>query len=357
MVFVPIDKLCPNMILGKDIKIYSYELNDIDLLKEGLSLTSKNIARLKRIGYTGVYIYDSNDVSKLRPENIVDNELKRNAISSIENLFENIDKNNKNISDKLLGHVNDVSEKIVDNIIRSKKYMVNILDLKLYDDYTYHHSLSVSVLSTAIGTSLNLPKKELYELSLCGILHDIGKMQIPHSIISKPSKLTFEEYDVIKEHPVKGGKYIIKNRLVTENIYNGVISHHEKYDGTGYPFGQHGVNIPLFGRIIAVADVYDALTSNRPYRKPVLPSEAIEYIMGNNEIMFDPIVVKAFLRKIAPYPINEYVKLSDGHVGIVIKIYSENPIRPVIKLIDKSHKIYDLFNNINLFNVTIVGTL
>ncbi|QSX07136.1 HD-GYP domain-containing protein [Sedimentibacter sp. zth1] len=355
MIFVPIDRVCKNMVLARDIKIYSYDLKNIDLLKKGLKLSLKSIDRLKHIGYSGIYVYEDNEKTKTleKPKQILNTELREKAIDNIEKLFQHIDNNDK-VNDILLENVNNVSNKIVDNIVHNKRYLVNIIDLKLYDDYTYHHSLSVSVLATSIGISLKLSKKSLYELSLCGILHDIGKIQIPHYIIAKPSKLTFEEFDIIKEHPPKGSNYLIKNRLVTENIYNGVMSHHEKYDGTGYPYKLKGDQIPLFGRIIAIADVYDALTSDRPYRKSVLPSEAIEYIMGNNGIMFDPKIVKAFLMKIAPYPVNECVKLSDGNVGIVTKVYSENPIRPVVKLLNNTNKIYDLYNNLNLMNVTIV---
>lgn len=356
MIFIPINDIRKGMILAKDVKIYNDEINDVDLLKEGLKLTNSNINRLKKFGSVGLYIYDGNENIE-KPMQIIDEALKIEAIGELEKLFSGVDKNPKRVDDFALYSVNDVSAKIVDNILHNKKYLVNIIDLKMYDDYTYHHSLSVSVLATAIGISLDLNDETLYELSLCALLHDIGKTEIPHDLIAKPSKLTKDEFTIIKTHPIKGGKYIIKNNLITESIYNGIVCHHEKYDGTGYPFGIKGREIPLYGRIIAVADVYDALTSSRPYRNPATPSEAIEYIMGGNEIMFDPDIVKAFLRKIAPYPVNDCVKLSNGKIGLVTKVYSENPLRPEIKIIGEDNEYYNLYENQSLYNIVIMQSL
>lgn len=356
MIFIPINDIHEGMILAKDVKIYNHESNDVDLLKEGLRLSNSNINRLKKFGNVGLYIYDGNDNNE-EPIQIIDNALKTEAINELEKLFSSVDKNPKRVDDNALYSVNNVSTKIVDNILHNKKYMVNIIDLKMYDDYTYHHSLSVAVLATAIGLSLDLDDKSIYELSLCALLHDIGKTEVPHDLIAKPSKLTMDEFNIIKTHPIKGGKYIIKNNLITESIYNGIVCHHEKYDGTGYPYGVKGKEIPLYGRIIAIADVYDALTSSRPYRKPASPSEAIEYIMGGNEIMFDPDIVKAFLRKIAPYPVNDCVKLSNGKIGIVTKVFSENPLRPEVKIIGDDEKYYNLYENQNLYNIVILQSL
>ncbi len=356
MIFVPIDNICEGMVLAKDVKIYYHEPNNVDLLKEGYKLTHYNIERLKKLGSVGLYVYDEGEAYR-RPVRILDDAIKVEAISELEKLFSSLDRNPRILEDSALYGINEVSNKIVDSILSNKKYMVNILDLKMYDDYTYHHSLSVSVLSAAIGLSLELDDKALFDLSLCALLHDIGKTKLARSLINKPTKLTDEEFEIIKSHPLRGGKCIVKNELINERIYNGIISHHEKYDGTGYPFMVKGKEIPLFGRIIAVADVYDALTSSRPYRKPASPSEAIEYIMGANGIMFDPDIVSAFLRKIAPYPINDYVKLSNGKIGIVIRLFPENPLRPELKIIGEKNVYYNLYEDHNLYNIVITQSL
>ncbi|HBB27938.1 MAG TPA: hypothetical protein DC000_01565, partial [Clostridiales bacterium] len=142
MIFIPINDIHEGMILAKDVKIYNHESNDVDLLKEGLRLSNSNINRLKKFGNVGLYIYDGNDNNE-EPIQIIDNALKTEAINELEKLFSSVDKNPKRVDDNALYSVNNVSTKIVDNILHNKKYMVNIIDLKMYDDYTYHHSLSV----------------------------------------------------------------------------------------------------------------------------------------------------------------------------------------------------------------------
>ncbi len=357
MNFVPINEVHEGMILAKDVKIYEHTPNKLDLLKEGTMLTDSNIKRLKELGIVGLYIYNENDYNKT-PARILDDSLKIEAITELEKLFSDLDKNEGKLESTALRGLNEISNKIVDSIIVNKEYMVNILDLKMYDDYTYHHSLSVSVLSTAIGLSLGLNDSALFDLSLCALLHDIGKTKIARNIITKPDKLTDEEFEIIKSHPLRGGKCVAKNELINERIYNGIISHHEKFDGTGYPFSAKGKGIPLFGRIIAVADVYDALTSKRAYREPNKASEAIEYIMAANGTYFDPEVVSAFLRKIAPYPINDYVKLSNGKIGIVTRLYPENPLRPEVKIINEENDVYyNLYEDTKLYNIVILESL
>ena len=230
---------------------------------------------------------------------------------------------------------------------------MGISDLQTYDENTYLHSLSVTVISIAIGTELELNKEQLCNLGVCAMLHDIGKIEIPIEIISKPAKLTKNEYDIVKTHTSLGGSYIVKNKEISNDIYLGVVSHHEKFDGTGYPNGLKKKEIPLFGRIITVSDVYDALTANRPYRTPIKPFEAIEYIMGGAGTSFDYDIVKAFLKRIEPYPIGACVRLSDGRRGKIIRKNYNFPLRPVIKIIEGKEEILDLQNNFNLKNIVI----
>ena len=128
-----------------------------------------------------------------------------------------------------------VSKKIVNALKSNAEAKISIAKLKLYDDYTYNHSLDVSILSIAIGIELGLETEELYDLGLCALLHDIGKMAVPIDIISKPAKLTNEEFCVVKQHPIKGAEFFKKHKLVANKIYQGVLTHHERFDGTGYP--------------------------------------------------------------------------------------------------------------------------
>ena len=199
----------------------------------------------------------------------------------------------------------------------------------------------------------SLKTNDLYELGFCALLHDIGKMSVPIEIISKPSKLTFEEFEIVKQHPAKGAEFFLKHNLANRRICAGVLTHHEKFDGTGYPNGLRGEDIPLFGRIISIADVYDALTSVRPYRQPSSPPEAIEYIMGSSGNAFDLVLVEAFLKKVSPYPIGSCVKLTNGQIAIIVQQNERHPLRPVIRLFNQPDVILDLYQQRELQNVVI----
>ena len=205
-------------------------------------------------------------------------------------------------------------------------------DLKTFDEYTYQHSVNVAVLSMVIGTTLKLSYKEMFNLGRAALLHDIGKMFVNKEILNKPGKLDANEMKIMKNNSHLGYKHL-KNRYGFSILtYNGVLDHHEKYDGTGYPNNKKGKYISLFGRIINVADVYDALTAERPYKRRLLPSEAMEYIMGGAGSHFDPEIVEVFIRKIAPYPLGTCIRLSNGYEGTVVKNYEESCLRPSIRV-------------------------
>ena len=160
---------------------------------------------------------------------------------------------------------------------------------------------------------------------------DIGKVFIDKDILNKPGSLTEEEYELIKSHSTFGYEYLKKGNKYPLN-HVGVLDHRERYGGGGYPSGIKEDLISYFGRIIAVAYAYDALTSDRPYREALLPSEAMEYVMGSVSTLFDPDIVKVFVRKIAPYPIGTCVRLSNGMVGIVVENYEDLCMRPLIRV-------------------------
>lgn len=193
--------------------------------------------------------------------------------------------------------------------------------------------MNVAVLSILVGSEYGLDKNELFNVGLASILHDIGKMFVDKNILNKPGKLTQEEYEAVQEHPAFGFNYLKESYEIPTSAYVAVLQHHEKYDGTGYPMKKAKEEISIIGRIIGVADVYDALTSTRPYRKSLLPSEAMEYIMANGGIMFDVKLTKIFARKVAPFPMGTYVKLSNGLTGIVADNYEDACMRPKVKVI------------------------
>lgn len=347
MIYVPQFKLKSGMKLASDIELNYKVKSKAFLLKRGTILTKENIDDLVKFGILGVYIEDG------RTNQILDYKFIKESVSAIEKIFDVCENTHKILDGNSIKEIEKISETLVRNINRNKGVTIGISDLQTYDENTYLHSLSVTVISIAIGTELKMDNKQLCNLGVSSMLHDIGKVEIPIELISKPAKLTRDEYDVVKTHAELGANYIIKNDELDRDVYLGVISHHEKFDGTGYPNGLMKNEIPMFGRIIAVADVYDALTAKRPYRNPVKPFEAIEYIMGGAGTSFDYDVVKAFLRKIEPYPIGSHVKLSDGRRGVIIKGNIDNPLRPVLKIVGGNNEVLDLHNDFSLNNIVI----
>jgi len=230
----------------------------------------------------------------------------------------------------------------------------------MFDNYTYAHSVNVAILALTIGISLELSKPKLSELGFAALIHDIGKMLIDQDIINKTKALTELEYKEIMKHPALGCEYAKETFDISPTIFDAILDHHEKYGGGGYPNNKFGEDISLYGRIIALADVYDAISSDRPHRKALSPSESMEYIMGNAGSHFDPMLASIFIRKIAPYPVGTTVRLSNGLTGIVVKNHESLSMRPVIRVI----KVFDqdilpfeldLGHDRRWLNVTITG--
>lgn len=352
MRFFNIDSLTKGMVLARDINYFDTEKNTMSKVQHSEPLTDAIIARLKKSGVEGAYIAKVADTEKM--EHTISEEVKTEAVKGIQELTKGFI--GGNITNEQIDSVNNTAESLVTTISSNKDVMVNILDLKKYDDYTYHHSLSVSVMSMAIGMEMGLSKPLLKDLVSAALLHDIGKIAIPITIISKPSRLTSEEFEIVKRHPVTAAVSLMKRNFVSENTFRGIISHHEKWDGTGYPNGLEGEDIPIFGRILAVADVYDALTSNRPYRKPAPPNEVIEYIMGNSGTHFDVDVVSAFTRRVAPFPVGAHVILSNKEVAVVLRNYPDQPLRPLVAVAE-TDKFYDLYHDEKCLSITVLGVV
>ncbi|HOJ09000.1 MAG TPA: HD-GYP domain-containing protein, partial [Clostridiales bacterium] len=327
MRFVYIDHLKEGIINARPIWGKNGEL----LLNAGTKIQESYIVKLKELGYHGIYVDDalSHDIEV---PVLIDDNLRLECVKTIKNAFEEIE-SIKAIRSKTVDKLEKLIDDIIDIIQANKELLVNMFDLKVYDDYTFFHSVNVSVLSLAVGLSLYSNRNELFKLGLAALLHDVGKVFIPRKILIKNSSLTNEEFKIIKSHPLKGYQLVKDNNSFSHYFGIGILQHHERFDGSGYPFGLPGKKISLPSRIIAVADVYDALTSDRPYRKALFPSEAVEYIMGNGGILFEPHILKQFLKIITPYPVGTGVQLSNSKSGIVAKNYADCCMRPIVKII------------------------
>jgi HD-GYP domain-containing protein (c-di-GMP phosphodiesterase class II) len=341
------------MILGKSI----FDKNSTKLLNEGQLITTEHLERIMALGYSGLYIDDELS-SDITIDNSIIDGIRNEAIHSLKNIFIASDTNNSASYQDEINFLSANLVKIVDEILSSKEVLVNMMDLKIYDDYTYFHSVNVAILALIVGNALKFQRKQLIHLGMAGMLHDIGKKFTPIEILSKPGMLTTEEVNIIKEHPSNGYHFIKKFfPTISATTYVGILQHHERYDGSGYPSGMQGDDITIFGRILAVCDVYDALVSDRPYHKAHLPSDALEFIQGGSGTMFDPNVVLAFSSKVASYPLGTAVILSNGEVGIVVENYEEFNTRPKVKVIKNnvvSHFI-NLKADYDARNITIVG--
>lgn len=326
MRFIPTFCIREGMIVARNI----YDSNGQLMLANGVQLDKVYIKSIIRLQYNGIYIEDnlSRDITIV---NVISEELKNNTIKGIKDVFMHNDKNIKGVERKI-EITKKLVEDIVNEILENKNLLVNIVDLKVFDDYTFYHSVNVTVLSILMGVAINLSKKELYQLGIGALLHDIGKIFIDKKILNKPGKLTEFEFEEMKQHSRLGYDYLKKEFDISTQSYLAVLDHHEKYSGEGYPSNKKQNEISLFGRIITIADVYDAVTSDRPYRLGLLPSEAMEYIMGGSSTLFDPELVKIFIRKVAPYPIGTCVKLSNGLTGIVIENNENLCLRPKLRI-------------------------
>jgi putative nucleotidyltransferase with HDIG domain len=265
---------------------------------------------------------------------VVDVKLKEEAVDSVKQLFGSVAKEgimNKTTAYQCVSNVESVVDDLLNVISDDSTGLVHINDLKEYDEYTYHHSLSVSVLSIATGKELGLDDNTLFRLGRCAMLHDIGKQLIPISVINKNGKLTDDEFTMVKNHTTLGAISLKKNGIGDIELWNGAMFHHEKINGTGYPKKLMGKDIPLFSKIISVADVYDAVTSYRSYRSPMLPSQAFDVIFKDVGTAFDYDIVKAFLAKIDLYPVNTIVSLSDGTIARVVQAEGASKLRPAVR--------------------------
>jgi HD-GYP domain-containing protein (c-di-GMP phosphodiesterase class II) len=352
MKFVPSSNLKAGMVLAKNLYGSRSEL----LLTSGTELTDSLIGKLRIAGCEGIYIGDENEDDQVK--GIISTRLKENTVNAVRSFFCSIERGDAIVTSYSFSTMTHLLDDIIDEISTNKNAMINMVDLKVFDDYTYYHCVSVAALSIMVGVAAGMNRSGLYKLGLGALLHDLGKIFIPKEILNKDGPLNRDEYEQMKKHSQYGSDYLKKqNTLPLESVI-AVLTHHERYDGKGYPLGLPHSKQTLEGKIIAICDNYDAMTSDRPYRKAFSPSEAMEHIMGNAGTMFDPKVLELFIKKIVLYPVGTVVRLSNGKNGVVIENYSNSYMRPKVKILSDNNgpeEIYDLTNNPDLFNVTVIG--
>lgn len=225
----------------------------------------------------------------------------------------------------------------VTNLISEGSTSISIFDMlhnmRSYDDLTFVHSMSVSLICNIFGKWLGYSDEDIKILTLAGLLHDIGKLLIPEQIIKKPSKLTDKEYNIIKTHTLQGYS-ILKNQNIDERIKNAALLHHERNDGSGYPLQYSGDKIPEFAKIVSIADVYDAMTAARVYRGPLCPFKVIAIFESEGFQKYDSRLILTFLEHVSETYINNRVRLSNGQIGDIVMINRDFLSKPMIKTLD-----------------------
>lgn len=326
------------------------------LLRSGVSLTETYIEKLKELDVYYVYVEDDRlDDIYIEDEKL--NDLKRNTMKNMAIIVKNLTNNSRvNLKDSL-----SRVEELMEYIIEMGDVNKSLYDIKTHDNYTYMHSIDTGIMAAFIGINMKLSKEELRNLGVGAILHDIGKVKVKSDIINKTGALTEEELMEIKRHPIYGAEILKKNFYIPDAVINAVLQHHERIDGLGYPYGLDGNQISKLAKIVCICDVYDAVSSDRSYRKKFSPNEAYELVLSGNGSMFDEGIVKIFKDTFAVYPLGCCLKLSNGVEGYVINQNKGFPDRPILRVLYDSETRKPIpFYEINLLehtNITVVDTV
>lgn len=323
-----ITELEPGMILAKHVDDLPTATK---LISENTVLDKEIIRKMFNYNIDYVYVYKEDNLlcQERKEDREKDLKVKYDKLSAkMDKVFNSIKYGRRfnilEIHNELTGLINTVTQH---NNIFSR-----IRELEEKQDYTFNHSLNVAMLATMLGKWLGYNEVEIKQIAMAGLLHDIGKLSIPDEILNKPGKLTEEEFEIMKEHPVHGYN-ILKDAIgISENVALGVLQHHEREDGSGYPLGLKGDEIHEYAKVIAVCDVYDAITSDKVYKEKSSPLRAAEILEEESFNYLDPRITTTFINKMTKFYVGCRVVLSDGKEGDIVYIHPHAPTKPIVKV-------------------------
>lgn len=326
------------------------------------------IAALAKMGVHGVYIREGEEEEEEKKEEIViapaiqkeidtqsvadpakvelTESVKERVAEGLQFLYSDTD------SPDFTNTTKTITSDLMKAITENDAIAVDINALKISDEYTFKHSLDVATMSMIIAKQYGFKENEVYEVGVSGLLHDIGKSKIPNELLNKAGKLTDEEFELMKQHSLFSYSILKEKQDISDMVKIGALQHHEKMNGRGYPMGVTGEKINLFARIISVVDIYDALVTERPYKKAFTPRDAVEMIMSMTEEL-DINVMKSFMESIILYPVGSDVELSNGEQARVVENSALYKLRPkVIGL--KTGRVYNLATDMKCANIVIL---
>jgi HD-GYP domain-containing protein (c-di-GMP phosphodiesterase class II) len=275
-----------------------------------------------------VKVVDKDVASAIKEGQKQSTEIYKDAVDAVKELVQavNLDKASN------IRAMNSVVQNMVDNILANRDALMGLTNLKLYDEYTFAHSVNTAILAVSLGTFLSFEKTQVAALGVAGLMHDIGKVNVPHAIINKPSRLTAEEWEQVKRHPIEGALLLADIPGVSKLAMVAAFEHHQH---SGYPPVEGELHLHPFSQIVALADAYEALTAARVYYSTQMaPDQAVRILLAKRGTTFSPILVKAFVNMIGIFPIGTLLKLDTGEIGLVLH-QTRDLLRPRVLLLDK----------------------
>lgn len=330
--------------LGMELAVDVVSDVGLTFLAKGTLIGQGHVESLKRMGVDYVYIED-HEMERNRLEQkdfylVALAEFKKVYMSSrIGTRIDNVDY--KGIMSGLL------TQYVDSNDVLGKIHSIDIDDL-----YIYRHAINVAIIAMGIGKWLRFSRNDVIDLGVAGFLHDIGKCNVPGNILNKPDKLTYDEYEIMKTHSDHSYQLVKTMEQLSFKAKEGVLYHHERLDGSGYPNGARGAEIPLSARILAVADMFDAILSDRVYSAKVSPYKAIEILKDESFGKLDPKIVNVLVKNIADFYVGNIVKLNTGEIGEVILLNKSNLTRPLVKVSEERY--LDLSTNYKIEIVEVI---